>query len=400
MAGALFLIDNVPLELDSRVRREAETLVKHGVGVQVVCPGDPGDPLHEVVNEIHVYRYRKPSFGGGLAAHLAEYATSVASQFVLSILVFIRHRFDVVHVANPPDLLWLIAAPYKAFGRHFIFDQHDLVPELFEVRYGKRFPRLYRTVAAMERISYRLADHVITTNMTCRRIAIDRGGVEPDKVTVVRNGPRLDVDFPPADPDPEVRRLGGVVVGYLGIMNEQDHVDVFLEMARIIRHDFGKKEIGFVMVGEGDAFPALKRLRRALGLEEVVLMTGRIPWPKVLSTMAATDVCVQPDPPTRFNDKLTMNKLMEYMAFGKATVAFDMPETRASGGDTIVYVNRFDARGLAEAVCELADNPRERLRIGGRARRRIEEVLAWEHQSRHLLDVYRRVVPDALEPRG
>jgi glycosyltransferase involved in cell wall biosynthesis len=214
-------------------------------------------------------------------------------------------------------------------------------------------------------------------------------------VTVVRNGPHLGCDFPSVDPDPDVRASGDVVVGYLGIMNEQDNLDVFLEMARIVRLDRGRDDVAFVMVGSGDAFRALKQRRDAVGLTSAVRMTGRIPWQQVLRTFAAVDICVQPDLPTLFNEKLTMNKLMEYMAFGKPVVAFDMEETRTSGGDACLYVTRFDAAGLADAVVELADDPARRRELGAIGRQRIEEQLSWEHQSQHLADVYRSLCGSA-----
>jgi glycosyltransferase involved in cell wall biosynthesis len=212
-------------------------------------------------------------------------------------------------------------------------------------------------------------------------------------VTVVRNGPRLSADFPTVEPDPETRALGDVVVGHLGIMNPQDHLENFLEMARIVRHEHGRADVGFVMVGSGDSFLDLQRLRDELDPGEAVRMTGTIPWPRVLATLSAADICVQPDPPTAFNRNLTMNKLMEYMALGKAVVAFDLPETRVSGGDFVEYVAGDATRGLADAVLRLADDPERRHEMGRMARLRIEKELAWEHQERYLLSVYRRVLP-------
>ena len=388
---ALFLIDNVPLVLDSRVQRETGTLARAGIAIRVICPAAAGERWHEVVDDMEVYRYPKPALGGGLAGHLVEYVVAVIAHAALSCVVALRHGFDVVHVANPPDLLAITMAPYKIAGKRFVFDHHDLVPELFDVRYATRFPALTRLVRGAERTSFRLADQVISTNDSFRRIAIERGGVRPENVTVVRNGPRLEVDFPPTEPDAEVRARARIMVGYLGIMNDQDHLEVFLEMARVVRHDLGRTDIGFVMVGSGDAYTRLVRLRDAFGLHDAVAMPGRLPWHRVLETLAATDVCVQPDLPTDFNRKSTMNKLMEYMALGRACVAFDMPETRVSGGDAIVYVEDFDARALAEAVVRLADDPAERERLGERARRRIETELAWEHQEHHLLHVYDRI---------
>lgn len=394
---ALFLVENVPLELDSRVRRETRTLIEAGHEVTVICPGEKGQPRHEVVDGLHVFRYPTPSGGSGLVGLLIEYAATLAWQLPLSVLVWVRRGFDVIHLANPPDLLWLVAAPYRLLGKRIVFDQHDLVPELFEVRFGTRFSALRRLVALSERMSYRTAHHVIAINETCRQIAIQRGGMPEDAVTIVRNGPRLAVDFPEVELDPTARSLGRIVVGYLGIMNRQDDLDVFLEMARAVRFDHGRDDIGFVMVGDGDDFPRLLRLRDALGLTTAVWMTGRLPWEQVLRTLTACDICVQPDLPTVLNAKLTMNKLMEYMAFGKPIVAFDMPETRTSGGDSGVYVTQCDGAGLAEAVVELADDPLRRIRLGQAGRRRIEEDLAWEHQSRHLLAVYETLSSNSEE---
>jgi glycosyltransferase involved in cell wall biosynthesis len=204
----------------------------------------------------------------------------------------------------------------------------------------------------------------------------------------VRNGPRLREDFPSVAPDSTVRAKAEIMVGYLGIMNEQDDARLFIELAHIVRTELGRMDIGFVMVGSGNAFERLRRLRDELGLSDAVEMTGRIPWELVLRVFAATDICVQPDLPNVFNAKSTMNKLMEYMAFGKATVAFDLTETRASAEDAAVYVTQHDAAGLAEAVVELADDPARRARLGAAGRRRIEDTLAWEHQAGNLLCAY------------
>jgi glycosyltransferase involved in cell wall biosynthesis len=391
----LFLVDNVPLELDSRVQREAGTLAKAGIGIAVICPAAKGEPWYELDEGMHVYRYPKPALGAGLAGHIAEYVAAVVAHFVLSVVVAVRHGFDVVHVGNPPDLLSLAVAPHKALGKRFVFDHHDLVPELFTVRYADRFPWLMRSVLAAERASFRLADQVITTNESFRRVAIERGGVSPDDVTVVRNGPRLEVDFPPAAPDRDIRAHAELMVGYLGNMNDQDDLDVFIEMARIIRHELERTDLGFVMVGSGDAFSRLVRLRDAYGLQHAVLMPGRLPWDRVLATLAATDICVQPDLPNGFNRMCTMNKLMEYMALSRPCVAFDMPETRTSGGDAVVYVDRYDAQALAETVVALADDAGRRRRLGELARSRIETELAWEHQEHSLLRVYERLAASA-----
>jgi glycosyltransferase involved in cell wall biosynthesis len=400
MPRALFLIENVPFRLDTRVRRQTCTLQGANIGTIVICPREPREPWHDVVGGVHVYRYWKPGMGEGFGTHLLEYLFSLIAQTALTAFVFLRHGFDVIHVANPPDILWLVAAPYKLFGKRFIYDQHDLVPELFEVRFGNRLRVLSRWIFAMEHASYQLADHVVTTTESFRRIAIQRGGRRPEDVTVVRNGPFLSRDFPRVEPDPRIRALGKTVVGYLGIMNAQDNLENFLEMARVIRADRGRTDIAFVMVGSGDAFDRLKMLRDQMGLVDAVLMTGSLPWRDVLGTLMAADICVQPDAPNCFNQHLAMNKLMEYMALGKPAVAFDMEETRVTGGDAVLYVSGDSPAGLAEAVLGLADDPMRQQLLGQAGRRRVETELAWEHQAVHLLGVYRRLFSQELSARA
>jgi glycosyltransferase involved in cell wall biosynthesis len=389
----LFLIENVPYSLDTRVRREAHALRSIGGVVTVICPGDGGKWVR-TVEDVRVYHYPKPSWGGGFLAHVAEYVASLFFHTVLTLWVALRHGFDVIHVANPPDVLWLVAAPWKLLGKRFIFDHHDLVPELFQVRFARRLPSLNRLMLWLERSSIRLADQVISTNQTFRNVAITRGGRDPADVTIVRNGPWLSRDFLPVPPNENVRRLGKVVVGYLGIMNPQDHLDNLLEAARIIRFEMQRNDIGFVLVGSGDAYPSLLAQRNAAGLQECVDMPGTVPWRTVLATLGAVDICVQPDPPTAFNRHLTMNKLMEYMALSKACIAYDMPETRFSGGDAVRYIQGTSAHDLAQAIVELADDPVCCAELGRRARLRIENTLAWEHQASSLLQVYAKLFPD------
>jgi glycosyltransferase involved in cell wall biosynthesis len=391
----LFLIENVPYSLDTRVRRQAHALRAVGGDITVICPADKGNWVR-TVEGVRVYHYPKPSFGGKFAAHLAEYTTSLFFQSLLTLWVALRHGFDVIHVANPPDLLWLVASPYRLFGKRFIFDHHDLVPELFEVRFRERFPWLNSVVLACERCSIRFANHVISTNNTFRKVAITRGGKNPEDVTVVRNGPWLSSDFPNVPLDESVRMLGRVVVGYLGIMNEQDHLDHLLEAARIVRFEIGRTDVGFLLIGSGDAYPSLLAQRDASGLADCVSMPGTLPWHHVLSRLGAVDMCVQPDPPTAFNRHLTMNKLMEYMALGKPCLAYDMPETRFSGGDAVQYIEGTSARELAAAIVSLADDPARRAELGLQARRRIESTLAWEHQAQSLVAVYAKVLPNRL----
>ncbi len=388
----LFLIEDGPYLYDNRVRREAICLSEAGASVSVICPNAGGEAFHSVVNEVNIYRYRKPGLGAGLIAHLVEYFVSLSSHFFLSLLVALRHGFSVIHAANPPDLLWLVAAPYKLFGVRFVFDHHDLVPELFEERFGRDRKSLLSVARFMERMSFRLASQVISTNESYRQVAITRGSKNGADVTVVRNGPDP-ADFPDTKPAAEIRALAPTVVGYLGNMNPQDGVDYLVRAAASIRNEHKRSDIAFVMIGSGDSFDDLIRLRDELGLRESMVFTGRIPWTDVVATLAAIDIGVQPDPPGGLNDHSTMNKLMDYMILGKAVVAYDLPETRVSGGDAISYAEGEDADGLAKAVMALADDSNLLLEFGNKARERVMQELAWHHQAPNLLSVYQKLFP-------
>jgi glycosyltransferase involved in cell wall biosynthesis len=395
----LFLIEDGPYLYDNRVRREALCLHQAGAQVSVICPNAGTEPARSIVDGVHIYRYRKPGLGEGLLAHIGEYFVSLVSQFFLSLVVAFRNGFSVIHAANPPDLLWLVALPYRLFGVRFVFDHHDLVPELFEERFGSHRKTLLAIARFMERMSFRLASHVISTNESYRQVAIARGAKKENEVTVVRNGPDP-ADFPDTPPDVKIRNMAPTIVGYLGNMNPQDGVDYVLQAAAIIRNELKRTDIGFVLIGSGDSFDSLTTLRDELGLGENVVMTGRIPWTDVVATLSAIDIGVQPDPPGGLNDHSTMNKLMDYMILGKAVVAFDLPETRVSGGDAIVYADGDSAMALVEAIIGLADD-REKLReFGENARLRVAEKLSWQHQSPNLVSVYQQLFPNsALGPQ-
>ena len=400
MINVLFLIEDGSFVYDNRVRREAATLVGLGLGVSVICPKYPGERWHDDTNGIHIYRYMKPSLGSGFMSHVAEYLISLVSQTVLAAWVALRHGFNVIHAANPPDLLWIVAAPYRLlFGTRFVFDHHDLVPELYEDRFLAPGSRVLAVLHLLERISFKLADHVISTNESYRTVAIRRGNKCANEVTVVRNGPAFG-DFPDGEPDPKIRALGRIVVGYLGNMNPQDGVDRFVEMARLLRQVHHRLDFGFVMIGKGDSFADLVRLRDKFGLTDAIVMTGRIPWRDVIASLRATDICIQPDPPGSLNNHSTMNKLMEYMSLGRAVVSYDLAETRISGGDAVEYVQGSSAEDLARTVMTLADNPDRMRELQCAGKERVREVLNWEHQSPRLIEVYQKLFPKIAQLRS
>lgn len=402
----LYLNENSSFPFDNRARREMGTLRDAGAQVLVVCPAFEGGPGWEgcqraadrvSVEEFdghEIWYYPFPECGHSLSEHLREYAVSLMWLQRLAWRAYRTKGFDCIYAVNPPDLLWPIAAQFQALGKKFIFDHYDLNPELFQDRFGDN-PKAMKAlplVKAMEKATITLADHVISTNGSYRRIAIERCGKNPAQVTIVRNGPNMK-NFFPTDPDPQARAMGKIVVGYLGNMNPQDGLDEVIEMARILRYDHGRKDIGFVLVGQGDSYKDVIKLRDDKGLKDVVLMPGRLPMERVRACLSAADICVQPDPPGGLNNVSTMNKVMEYMAMGKPVIAHQLKETMVSGGDVALYTETPDAQGLAARVLELADDPKRRAELGKKGLERCEKVLSWPHQAPCLLAVFEKLYP-------
>jgi len=385
---ALIFIEDGSFIFDNRVKREVKTLEAAGFEVSVICPRYPGEKWAGDVGRTHVYRYPKLSIGGATLGHITEYSCSLFFGWLLSLWISIRRGFDVIQLCNPPDVLFPIAVFFKLFGKRYIFDHHDLCPELFETQYGRRAGLLYRVLSWCERRSLRWADRLMSTNESYRRVAIERGGVSPDSVLVVRNGPDLERfhDFPePVDKSP-------VRVGYIGNMNPQDGVDQLVRAARHIRVDLNRKDVEFVLIGQGDSFAALQRLATELGLDGAVRFTGRISDEAVQKELRACDLGCQPDPRNPLNDVSTMNKVMEYMALAKPVVCFDLIETRVSCGDAALYASGSDPVALAREILRLADDFPLRRKMALEGRRRVEEQLAWKYSEAPLLESYCRAL--------
>jgi glycosyltransferase involved in cell wall biosynthesis len=291
----------------------------------------------------------------------------------------------------------MLVAPYKAIGKRFVFDHYDLNPELFEDKFGDSGAmKVLPIVRAAEKASIQLADYVISTNDSYRQIAIDRCNKDPARVRVVRNGPDVS-RFRLVDPDPECADLGDIVIGYLGNMNSQDGLDLFVEMARIIRDEFGRDNIGYALVGSGDVMKDLVAWRAKHGLEDKMKLCGRMSAEEFMPILSATHICVQPDPPSRLNEVSTMNKPMEYMALSKPVVTFALKETMVTGGDVCQYVEGADPRDLAAKVVELADDPERCKALGKLGRERVEKILSWPHQAPNLLQIYEELFPGRIE---
>jgi glycosyltransferase involved in cell wall biosynthesis len=395
----LIIVQNLPVPFDRRVWLECQALTAAGYQVAVVCPKGAGDPAYQVVDSVKLYKYKPYAPGGSKASFIAEYVYSFLATAWGMLRARRSGRFDVIQACNPPDIFWPLALVFRTIeGTRFVFDHHDLCPELFQSRFpsGPKLP--YKGLLALERRTHRAADHVISTNDSYREIAMTRGGKRADEVTVVRTGPNLQ-RLQPGEADPELRRGRRFLVAYIGVMGPQDGVDIVVRAADIVVNKLGRDDIAFTLIGSGDCFNDLVALRDKLGLAGHVEFTGRAPDELVTRIMSTADAGLSPDPKNPLNDVSTMNKTMEYMAFGLPVIAFELRETRVSAGDAAVYVRPNDEREYAEAVVALLDNEPKRAQMGKFARERVERELAWEHQESAYLGVYERVLGEGKARR-
>ena len=329
----LMLLENNPYPQDGRVRREAASLSRAGYDVTVIAPAKKGQPKQDLVDGVRVCRYPAPKERDGFLGYALEYGYAMLAGWVLTLYVFVRFGFDVIHAHNPPDTYVAIAAPYKLFGKRFVFDHHDLSPEMYDARFMDGSNALvHRVLQWFEKLTFRFADRVISTNESYKEIAIERGGVPSERIAVVRNGPDLDRVRAVA-PDSALRAKAGTIIGYVGIMGYQDGVDYLIRALGHLVTDLRRNDVFCFIVGEGGAVPSLKALVAELGLGEHVWFTGRISDEDLMRYLSAADICVDPDPFNPFNDRSTMIKMSEYMAVGKPIVAFDLREHRRTAAD-------------------------------------------------------------------
>jgi glycosyltransferase involved in cell wall biosynthesis len=387
----LIIVQNLPVPFDRRVWLECKALVAAGYDVSVVCPKGKNDPAYEVIDTVRLYKYRPYAPGGSKASFIAEYVYSFLGTAWKTLLARRGGRFAVMQACNPPDIFWPIGIALRlADGTKFVFDHHDLCPELFQSRFpdGPRLP--YRGLLALERRTHRTADHVISTNDSYRDIAIRRSGKAPADVTVVRTGP--DPEKLSRGPrDPAQKRGRRFLAAYIGVMGPQDGVDIVVRAADIVIHDMGRDDIAFTLIGAGDCFDELVALRDELKLGDHVEFTGRAPDELVKKILSTADVGLSPDPKNPLNDVSTMNKTMEYMSFELPVVAFDLRETRVSAAAAAVYVTPNDVGEYAKAIVDLMDDEDTRTRLAKIGRARVEDELAWPHQERAYVGVYDRL---------
>lgn len=387
----LIIVQNLPVPFDRRVWLECRALTAADHDVTVICPKTTGDPDRAVLEGVTLLKYRPLAPGGGAAGFVLEYVHSFLATAWLVLRARRAGRFDVLQACNPPDIFWPIARWLRwRDGTRFVFDHHDLCPELYDSRFpnGPRLPR--RGLLALERATFRTADHVVSTNDSYARIAMRRGGRISSEVTVVRTGP---------DPlrlrrGPEVaalRRGRAHLVAYLGVMGPQDGVDLAVRAAGHVVHGLGRRDVSFTFLGGGDCHADLRALVDELGLTQYVELPGRVPDGTVVDVLSTAEVGLCPDPKNPLNDLSTMNKTMEYMAFGLPVVAFDLKETRVSAADAAVYVPDGDVAAYARAIVDLLDDDAARRVMGDSGRARVVRELGWPHQEAGYVGVYERL---------
>lgn len=385
--GVLIIVQNLPVPFDRRVWLECKALTAAGYQVSVVCPRGKDDPPTQEIDGVTIYKYRQPKTGTGKAAFFREYVQSFGATAWLTWRAWRRSRFQVLQVCNPPDIFWPLGLTFRALGVKFVFDHHDLCPELYESKFGDRRGLLYHGLLFLERRTFRSAHHVISTNDSYRSIAMRRGGKAPREVTVVRTGPDTD-RMKPGAPCPELRRGRRYLVVYLGVMGVQDGVDLAVRAADHLVHELGRTDVSLTYIGSGECYDELVALRDELGLGDHLALPGRLSDAEVSHLLSTADIGLCPDPKNPLNDLSTMNKTMEYMAFGLPVVAFDLRETRESAAEAAVYVESNDVPAFAQEIAHLLDDEPRRKWMAARGRNRAVTTLAWAHQEPGYVGVY------------
>lgn len=390
----LMLVENGAVPLDKRVWTEANTLRDAGFQVSIICP--KGSTMcrepYICLQGIHIYRYHLPMTSDKYTSYILEYSIAMLMSFLLSVKVLVRHGFDVIHAANPPDLFFIIGLFYRLLGKKFVYDQHDLSPEMFQVIFMGKMKPLHKFLLFLERCSYRTADVVITPNSAVKRFAYERGNCHTDRVFVVRNLPSME-RMKPVAPEPELKRGRNYLLAFVGVMGVQDGVDNALYALHDLVYKRGRQDVSLVLIGDGGCGSKLRMLAHELGLGEYAHFTGWTNSEDVLRYLTVADVGLSPDPENGYNEYCTMVKLMEYMAMGKPSVAFDLAETRLLAQEAALYAVPNQVEDLANKIEVLLDDQECRFNMGAIGRKRIEEELRGNRDKQNLLLAYKLLLP-------
>jgi len=384
----LIIVENLTMPLDRRVWQEARTLHDAGYTVSVICPKSGSyTKSYEILEGIHVFRHPQPFEADGALGYALEYTNALFWEFVLSIRVRLKIGFDVIEACNPPDLIFIIAAFWKyLFGTPFIFDHHDINPELYEAKFRKR-GFFYELLKKFERWTFKTADVSIATNDTFKQIAMERGQMDKDKVFVVRSVPDLS-RFKRCAPSNNLKQGRKYLIGYVGVIGAQDGVDLLIHAMAELVHLKGRKDIQCAIVGSGTELKQLKQLAVDLRVDDHITFPGFLSGVSLLGAFSAFDIGVIPDPKNSYNDKISMNKVFEYMAMGIAFVQFDLSEGKRAAGSSALYARNNDPRDLAHQLGRLIDNPKLCAKLGAIGRERAKTLLNWESERVRLLAVY------------
>lgn len=383
----LIIVENLPVPFDRRVWQEATTLAKNGYIVSIICPKTIEHPKSfEILESIHIYRHPLPVEADGALGYALEYSIALFWQFLLAIRIIFTRGFDVIHACNPPDNIFLIGLFFKLFGKKYLFDHHDINPELYEAKFGRR-DFFYKVMLMWERWTFKVADVSIATNESYKKIAIKRGGMSSDKVFVVRSGPKLE-RLKILPPDDSLKCGRDYLVGYVGVMGKQEGINYLLKSASYIIHELKRTDIHFGLVGGGTELESMKDYAEKLNISEFVTFTGRVSDEEMLRMLNTADICANPDVANEMNDKSTMNKVMEYMALGKPIVQFDLTEGRYSAQQASLYANQNDEKDFSLKIIQLIDNSRLRKKMGEYGRDRVINTLSWEYEAPKLLRAY------------
>jgi glycosyltransferase involved in cell wall biosynthesis len=385
----LIIVENLPVPFDRRVWQEANTLKENGASVSIICPRMKDyTSSYEVINGIEIYRHSLPHEARGALGYLFEYSTALFWEFVLSWKIFLRKRFHIIHGCNPPDLIFLVALWFKIFGVKYVFDHHDINPELYTAKYERK-DFFYRMMILFERMTFAVANYSIATNESYKEIAVKRGKMDNDKIQVIRSGPKLDrLKILPRDD--QFLKGRKFLVGYVGVIGEQEGIDLLLQS---IRHIVSlRQDIQFAIIGGGTDLEMLKKLCLEMGLNDFVDFYGRIPDDQMIAILNSSDICVNPDKPTEMNNLSTMNKIMEYMALKKPVVQFDLKEGRFSAQEASLYAVCGDTKDFAEKIIQLIDDPALRSKMSDFGYNRVINELSWDYESVKLVNFYNRII--------
>ncbi|RJP92365.1 MAG: glycosyltransferase WbuB [Desulfobacteraceae bacterium] len=383
----LFIVENCAVPLDKRVWSEALLAREIGFDVTIISPENgKKNKKFERLDEIDIYRHPMPIEASGKTGFIFEYLNALYWELLLSIKIFISKPFHIIHGANPPDHIFIIALFFKLFGVKYIFDHHDLTPENFLAKFARK-DLLFKTLSLMEKITFKTADIIISTNESYKEIAQKRGNKKTNEIFVVRNGPDLSqYTFPP--PNKKLKEGFDYLVAYLGVIATQEGIDNLLRSVHHIVYQRDIKNIIFVIVGTGTNWQEMVNLSKEMGLEEYVHFTGFIPYKDLYEILATADLCVNPEFRDEFTDKSTMIKIMDYMVFGKPIIQYETTEGKITAGDAAKYIPNNNEIDFAEAIVELLNDPESRSHMGKIAKKRINEKLNWDLQKKNLERAY------------